>query len=269
MSSKAAQEESPEPERELEHALDHAAHLLPAQGPIGVFIHHNTLHAFQHLPFHEAIAAASAEFETHPYLRESEYRACFDRGRIDEEDLELAIEEHLDGRTQALAIPLPEIWRIALRYPLPIESQASLRWKIDEVNALEIFRDEVDWPSRQRMISTGARWLMRQDENHLDRLVGERPAGSIKEAPEAWVLRALWTACEGVASQRSTQSLSEIAARVPKERSHRDLLRAVTGTDPAMLVNPLMIRFCAAYLDQGTASWPMPDRKIGFFLWSG
>src|SRR5262245_22960346 len=31
----------------LEHPIDHAAHLLPAQGPINVFIHHNTLHAFE------------------------------------------------------------------------------------------------------------------------------------------------------------------------------------------------------------------------------
>src|SRR4051812_6986742 len=63
------------PERALRHAIDHARHLLPAQGPIGEFIHHNTLHAYQHLPFHEALEQAGAECDAEVYWSEAKFRA--------------------------------------------------------------------------------------------------------------------------------------------------------------------------------------------------
>ena len=62
------------PTNRLRRAIDHAAHLLPSQGPITVFIHHNTLHAFEQLSFEEAVEHGGEVFGCRPYLPEDRYR---------------------------------------------------------------------------------------------------------------------------------------------------------------------------------------------------
>lgn len=66
----------------LLHAVEHAAHLLPAQGPITVFIHHNTLHAFEDMPFDAGGQSGAKRFGCEPYLSEDQFRACLARRRI-------------------------------------------------------------------------------------------------------------------------------------------------------------------------------------------
>src|SRR3954469_17983601 len=71
----------------LAHEIEHAAHLLPAQGPITVFIHHNTLHAFEDLPFCEGVVKGGEAFGCQPFLAEERYREELERGRIRHSEL--------------------------------------------------------------------------------------------------------------------------------------------------------------------------------------
>jgi uncharacterized protein YbcC (UPF0753/DUF2309 family) len=67
------------------------------QGPIGVFVHHNTLHAFEHLPFEEAVIEASHLFGAEPYMSEAAYRADLARGRIQLVDIDAALDSEPDA----------------------------------------------------------------------------------------------------------------------------------------------------------------------------
>jgi uncharacterized protein YbcC (UPF0753/DUF2309 family) len=72
-------------------ALARARDVLPDQGPIGVFIHHNTLHAFQHQPFHAGVQAGAGALGAEPYLPLRAFRAHHRRGRIADADVRLEI----------------------------------------------------------------------------------------------------------------------------------------------------------------------------------
>ena len=67
---------------DLDKTIAHIAHWLPAQGPIKDFIHHNTLHAVQHLPFHEVVALAGKIFGARSYLPMAHYQKMYRLGRI-------------------------------------------------------------------------------------------------------------------------------------------------------------------------------------------
>lgn len=74
--------------------LDHLRHYLPAQAPLKDFIHHNTLHAFQHMKFFEAIHHASKLFGYKVSLSLDEYRARFKKGGISQPVTEKIITEN-------------------------------------------------------------------------------------------------------------------------------------------------------------------------------
>ncbi len=75
------------------HVLHELKHFLPAQSALKDFIHHNSLHAFQHLHFYEAIFKASAIFGHQVTLQLDEFRQLHRDGRVKNAALDRAIAE--------------------------------------------------------------------------------------------------------------------------------------------------------------------------------
>lgn len=208
----------------LRDVIDHASHYLPAQGPIGVFIHHNTLHAFQHLPFEQAVVEAAQTFKTEPYMSEEAYQKERLRGRIldadiddtlnREEDVEI-IPGKLTRRQLRRALLIPGVRRVNGR---------NIAWQIEEGKLLTAFRTDID--------ATAARSL-----------ATDCPAD-------------LWKVC-------TTRLQPEPPPPPTKPQRPRDAILALKDIDLDGIVNPPLIRLLGAYLDQGIAYWPMPLRELG------
>ncbi len=89
------------------HVLHELKHFLPSQTPIKDFIHHNSLHAYQHLKFYDGIFKASKIFGYQVTLGLQDYRALFATGRIRENILDAV----LTNEKGAAAVPQ---WKEAL-----------------------------------------------------------------------------------------------------------------------------------------------------------
>ena len=172
-----------------------------------------------------------------------------------------------------------------LQYPLRYGPTEELVWYVAEVNALRRVRSEVSSAVRARLIAETRRWVLRdlrtgRDPGQNGQAVAKRPSerpvpASLTElldrfgestieswSDELWegfTLQALWRlCCDGV---REVPPFT-LPPHVPVR--HRDLLFEATGGDADFLVNELLIRFSAAFLDQGLASWQLPRRDDGF-----
>lgn len=229
---------------QLLHQLEQ---VLPAQAPIRDFVHHNTLHGFQHLPFQEALAQVQALTGQSAWLPEARCLEALATGRMTDIDLKAAF-----------ASVLPEAVRHAT--PLP-DSFAALELDHDRIalaalRVSQVVRDGL--PTR--------RWRWEHDENH--------GPDSLSQQADLWqACLAVCPADEMIASNPASpdwsvlgqQCWQQLQARFGPAWTLRRLLRHLTGIDVQQVILPVLIRHLAAHLDRGVAAWHNPEQATGFY----
>ncbi len=268
----------------LRHAIEHGAHVLPSQGPINSFIHHNTLHAFEHLPFEEAVVKAGQTYGCQPFLSEARFHEELVRGRIRFDELRQVLREDLGSRADEPVPPTGTRFdlRLAmLQAPMRSGPTEELRWFMAETDAGRKVRPDAASTVRVRLIGETRRWVMRDlrggnEAGHggptaqaarraaagltgLIELFGEsRIEDWSDETWEAFTVRALWRVC-----RHGVTGVPQFVSPPPAPARHRDLLLQATGDDSDLLVNEVLIPFCEVFVDQGISHWTLPDRDKG------
>ena len=144
----------------LEHEVAHFSHLLPPQGPISTFIHHNTLHGLQHLPFEKALAEGERVLGGRGYLDNGQFRSFYASGRITDDDIRVAMAAHspaterdvlatIAGRT----IDSDEVRRHHLLHGIEAVDRGRLRFELRERAADRRFPHDV--PDTTRSVLVG------------------------------------------------------------------------------------------------------------------
>ncbi|MBX3125699.1 MAG: DUF2309 domain-containing protein [Polyangiaceae bacterium] len=182
--------------------MKHCAKVLPAQGPIGIFVHHNTLHAYEPLPFEQGVEEAARRYGAEPYWSLAGYRAALAQGRIAERDLEVELRRELgDAADEPLAFGVSRL-ELARLLAVEVEREPSLatfEWMLTEGRAEPL----------------------------------------------------LWQAALGAARRTPPSSTADV--------------QLARGAGTLAQVHPVLIRLCAAFLDQGVAYWTLPALDAGFF----
>ena len=247
--------------------------VLPAQAPIRDFVHHNTLHGFEQLPFRDAVVAAAKRTGARGFLRVEEFRRHFQRGRIDENDLRAALRAMTELESGSPLQPALEgvrsedVYLASLLHDLSPITPAHMRFQVEELHCLERFHVDIAPRARDRLLAAA-------------------------QAREADALRELWSACletlgidyrimhpeeltrVDAAGVRAAQPkleaqacdlLDTTIARVGEDWTVRDLMRSLTGEDLMASVQPSLLRHLGSHVDQGMAAWHNPDREEGFY----
>lgn len=284
----------PEQREMIIRTIAHLEHILPGQAPIKDFVHHNTLHGYQHLHFTDAVSAAERHSGAKGFLPERRYREFFQQGRINKSDIEKVLlnDPNLHSLDHLFTVDKreyrrKEIYINALIHPFEPLTGCQLGWMIEESQSLNRFQADVSDISRVTLLESAKRseegaitdlWQAVLERLGLEHFV-LHPEALMDLSPEL---------AESILDNQSNESYAEASSmdeplihirtrkeshrqfeqlqhRVGREITLGEMLKSLTGIDILEEIRPNLVRQIANFIDQGLASWHNSARPQGFF----
>ena len=274
------------PRELISDALAHIDHILPAQGPILNFVHHNTIHGFQHLPFEEALAEVEKLTGIVGYLPEHAMRQFYEKGRISDTDIFAALAEKKTLDCEGVFCSLPSqtiyrktVYRLALLFDFSAITSSQFTWQIQTLHALNSLQSDVPQAVRERLFLGAdneksviyALWqvilaklklsttlmhsedLLNLTSTQIDEWFAQSHFEENNNVRDAW-------------SKQANDLLTQHFSSLGESFTLRGLVNQLTGVDCLQFVQPQLIRLCASALDEGIASWSLPERhQLGLY----
>ncbi|MCB9638406.1 MAG: DUF2309 domain-containing protein [Myxococcales bacterium] len=223
----------------LDEVIEHARHLLPTQNPLSRFVHHNTLHAFEDLPFEQAVLRASEVYGAEPYAPEREYRLAYEQGRILDRDLDQVLAANVpEDSACSVGGSSRERVRSLMLFAPEVSDPAAIAWQLEEARPFDALSPSLSRAARESLLRSG---------------------------PAHIVLPKIWSRCLQWATLHPTSSQKKAGAE--EHVRLRDFLMGAWEIDTDLEAHPVLVRWCAAYLDMGISYWPTNEREQGFFRW--
>ena len=251
--------------------LEELAHYLPSQGPLKTFVHHNTLHHFEDLPFFEALQVAGGLYGAKKSLPESFYQDHLRSGRIAYSDMNRWID-----RLNLSDVPWPfvssrrKFIRDYLKQNPGYLTEQGLKWRLIEQEQLYRFTAGVTQSKKREIFlhsNTVTPTIVQELFAHYAALCAKYEwswlvAGIPEELlvvqtnasfSEREILPMLWMVSVALAALWF-EDLGKHYEKTQKQTT-------VSAVD--QLVNPYLIKFTASFLDTGLAHLALSDRDKG------
>jgi len=242
--------------------------------PMRTMVAQNPIHGLEYLPFDQAVQVGKDLLGGSGYLPNETYRQLYREGRITTEGIQRALARvgpHEDSQDSIKVgtrmLNARDIWQWHLVFGFEVLEPVLLQWELSGGGATRHFRSDLPSDSKQRI---------------LKRTIEE--CEQCRDYPEEAYLSNLWKATlsalalQDFVQGESTHSenrqgkppslLGEKQNRsvdLPVQRTVSDWVEQLAGVSLVEQINNQMIKWIAAFVDEGLAGWEMPSREKGFF----